>query len=68
MKIDAILAKLLSDFFLDIAKAVFIAGFITPASCKAFCSWVSFFLDEDFVNCYSIYIDFMGIREILSRL
>lgn len=31
MTIDPKLAGLLSDFFLDIAKAYFIAAFITPA-------------------------------------
>lgn len=31
MKIDAKLAKLLSEFFLDIAKAFFIATFVTPS-------------------------------------
>jgi hypothetical protein len=30
MKLDAKLCALLSDFFLDIAKAYFIATFITP--------------------------------------
>ncbi len=35
MKFDAKFAHILSDFFLDIAKAVFIGTFITPALSKA---------------------------------